>query len=99
MRGAYSPDMLKRNPILIAVLSALLASAVLVGARAQPTNEQLAARCGQLYALADRYLTRRGEGSGGPNMTLLGAGLDCQKGRYDSGIKTLEKLLRGQGVT
>ncbi len=91
--------MLKQHPILFGVLLSLLASAVFTTARAQASNEQLAARCSQLYALADRYLTRRGEGSGGPNMTLLGAGLDCQKGRYDSGLKTLEKLLRGQGVT
>ena len=91
--------MLKRPPILFGVLLGLLSSTAFTNARAQATNEQLAARCSQLYALADRYLTRRGEGSGGPNMTLLGAGLDCQKGRYDAGIKTLEKLLHGQGVT
>jgi hypothetical protein len=62
-------------------------------AQAQPTNEQLAARCAELGAIFDRYGTRRGEGSGGPDMIRLGAGIDCQKGRYAQGIKALEDLL------
>jgi hypothetical protein len=62
-------------------------------AHAQPTNEQLAARCAELGAIFDRYGTRRSEGSGGPDMTRLGAGIDCQKGRYTQGIKALEDLL------
>jgi hypothetical protein len=61
--------------------------------QAQPTNEQLAARCAELGAIFDRYGTRRSEGSGGPNMIRLGAGIDCQKGRYAQGIKALEDLL------
>ena len=60
---------------------------------AQPTNEQLAARCNELIAIFDRYGTRRSEGSGGPDMIRLGAGIDCQKGRYAQGIKALEDLL------
>lgn len=62
-------------------------------AEAQPTNEQLAARCAELGAIFDRYGTRRSEGSGGPDMIRLGAGIDCQKGRYAQGIKALEDLL------
>lgn len=61
---------------------------------AQQTNEQLAARCAELGALYDRYNLQRGEGSGGPNMARLGAGIDCQKGRYQQGIKALEELLQ-----
>jgi len=30
---------------------------------------------------------------------VIGAGLDCHKGRYDAGIKTLEKILDGQRVS
>jgi hypothetical protein len=67
-------------------------------ASAQQTNEQLAARCAELGALYDRYNMRRGEGSGGPDMTRLGAGIDCQKGRYQQGIKALEDLLQRQRV-
>lgn len=62
--------------------------------RSQQTDEQLAARCAELGALYDRYNLQRGEGSGGPNMARLGAGIDCQKGRYRQGIKALEELLQ-----
>jgi hypothetical protein len=71
----------------------ILSLAAISEARAQPTNEQLAARCAELGAIFDRYGTRRSEGSGGPNMIRLGAGIDCQKGRYAQGIKALEDLL------
>lgn len=79
-----------------ALLLCSLAGFALVPAmsQAQQTNEQLAARCAELGGLYDRYNTRRGEGSGGPDMIRLGAGIDCQKGRYPQGIKALEDLLQ-----
>ena len=61
-----------------ALLITLIAAST---AAAQPTNEQLAARCAELGAIFDKYGTRRSEGSGGPDMIRLGAGIDCQKGR------------------
>ena len=64
------------------------------GIQAQQTDEQLAARCAELGAIFDRWGARRGEGSGGPNMVRLGAGIDCQRGRYAQGIKALEDLLQ-----
>ena len=78
-------DALGRAPLLLVLIA--------VSAQAQPTNEQLAARCAELGAVFDRYGTRRSEGSGGPDMIRLGAGIDCQKGRYAQGIKALEDLL------
>jgi hypothetical protein len=77
----------------IAGLSVLIVSFV---AEAQTDK---AARCAELGALYDRYAGRRGEGTGGPDLNRVGAGLDCQKGRYDQGIKTLENLLRRNGFT
>jgi hypothetical protein len=74
-------------------LALLFLAAAPTVAHTQPTNEQLAARCAELGAIFDRYGTRRSEGSGGPNMVRLGAGIDCQKGRYAQGIKALEDLL------
>lgn len=56
--------------------------------------QKLAARCNELGAIYDRYNTRRSEGSGGPDLERLGAGIDCQRGRYAQGIATLEKLLQ-----
>jgi hypothetical protein len=66
---------------------------------AQAQDDKLKARCDQLYTLASRALTRRGEGSGGPNMIVEGAGVDCRKGRYEQGIRELEKVLREQRYT
>lgn len=83
-------------PILFGLTAVLLS---LGGAGAQQTNEQLAARCNELGAIFDRFGTRRGEGSGGPDMTRLGAGIDCQKGRYQQGIKALEDLLQRNKIS
>lgn len=77
------------RPLLLAALLAILPD----GLQAQPTNEQLTARCAELGAIFDRFGARRSEGSGGPNMTRVGAGIDCQRGRYQQGIKALEDLL------
>ena len=71
----------------------------LARAGAQQTDEQLAARCTELGAIFDRWGTRRGEGSGGPNMARLGAGIDCQRGRYAQGIRTLEDLLQRNRIS
>ena len=68
-------------------------------AQASQANPQLAARCAELGAIYDKYNTRRSEGSGGPDMTRLGAGIDCQKGRYAEGIKTLEDLLQRNRIS
>lgn len=80
------------------MLLALAFGLPLADAEAQ-TNEQLAARCAELGAIFDKYGTRRSEGSGGPDMTRLGAGIDCQKGRYAQGIKALEDLLKRNRIT
>jgi hypothetical protein len=68
---------------------------------AQSPNKQLAARCSQLYGIASHYVSGGAgpEGSLGSNMGVTGAGLDCQKGRYGEGIKTLEKILSGQRIS
>ena len=81
--------------MMAGVMAGLMAIPLLSGpSYGQQTPEQLAARCAQLGAIYDRYNTRRSEGSGGPDLTRVGAGIDCQKGRYDQGIKTLEGLLQ-----
>jgi mannose/cellobiose epimerase-like protein (N-acyl-D-glucosamine 2-epimerase family) len=77
------------------VLPGLLLLAVAFAAEAQTDK---AARCAELGALYDRYAGRRGEGSGGPSLDRAGAALDCQKGNYDQGIKTLENLLRRSAI-
>ena len=84
-----------RNKVEIAV-------AVDKGGRitAQAGNDQRAARCSELYRIASRYVSGPGgEGSPGPHMGVIGAGLDCQKGRYDEGIKALERIQSGQRIS
>jgi hypothetical protein len=81
---------LARTLLLMSVAAAALATAL----HAQPTNEQLAARCSELLGIFSHYGVRRSEGSGGPDMIYLGAGIDCQKGRYAQGIKAMEDLLQ-----
>lgn len=78
-------------------LAALVACAFALPAHGQ-MDVQKARRCATLAGTADYYLTRRGEGSGGPNMIVLGARLDCEKGAYDRGIGTLERLLHDKRI-
>lgn len=85
-----------RKSILFGIAAAVLP---LGGAGAQQTNEQLAARCNELIAIFNKYGTRRSEGSGGPDMIRLGAGIDCQKGRFQQGIKALEDLLQRNKIS
>ena len=64
-------------------------------------DKQLAARCSQLYGIASRYVSggAGAEGSLASNMGVIDAGLDCQNGRYDEGIKALVKILNGQRIS
>lgn len=95
--NSSQPSVLRHLPaITLFSLAALLAPG---GASAQQTNEQLAARCSELGAIFDRFGTRRGEGSGGPDMIRVGAGIDCSRGRYAQGIKALEDLLRRNRIS
>jgi hypothetical protein len=79
------------------LLTAALLCAAPVASHAQ--DDALRARCDQLFTMADRALSRRGEGGGGPNMIVQGAGIDCRRGRFEQGIRELERVLRAQGYT
>ena len=84
-----------RRVLLILALATVLPAP----GHAQQDPARLAARCDQLFALADRALSRRSEGGSGPSLTVQGAGVDCRQGRYEQGIRELEKTLRNQGYT
>jgi hypothetical protein len=73
----------------------ILGVALLAGPAAAQAD--LKARCGQLVAYYARYATSRGEDADGArNLIRLGAELDCQNGRYEKGIATLEALMKGK---
>jgi hypothetical protein len=58
------------------------------------------AYCNQLGALASRYLGGAGaEGRLSPDLNVLGAVDDCNKGRTDKSIPYLEKRLRDNHIT
>lgn len=62
--------------------------------------DDLKARCDQLIAYFDRYGSGRGEHSDGArNMTRIAARIDCDRGQYEQGIKTMEDLLRRKKLT
>ena len=58
------------------------------------------AYCNKLGALASRYIGSAGaEGRMSPDLNILGAIDDCNKGRTDKAIPYLEKRLRDQRIT
>ena len=58
------------------------------------------AYCDKLGALASRFVrSAGGDGGSAPDLNVLGAITDCNRGRYDKAIPFLERRLRDVGVT
>ncbi|HYD06569.1 MAG TPA: hypothetical protein VEC60_12630 [Reyranella sp.] len=78
--------------LILALLAALPA-----GAQAQESDQTY---CNKLGALASRYIgSAGGDGRLAPDLNVLGAIDDCNKGRTDKAIPYLEKRLRDQRIT
>jgi hypothetical protein len=78
------------------LIAALLAALPLAAAAQQDDK----AYCNKLGALASRYIGSAGaEGRMAPDLNILGAIEDCNKGRTDRAIPYLEKRLRDQRIT
>ena|SRR5262247_1190648 len=75
-------------------IAAAIALAACAETPAQPYNEPLARRCGELLAIFDKYGVQHSQGSGGPDITYVGAAIDCRNGRYAQGIRAMEDLLQ-----
>ena len=91
--------MAKAGPVERLARSLLLIVAAIVlcdctDTPAQPYNEPLAKRCGELLAVFDKYGVQHSQGSGGPDIIYVGAGIDCRNGRYAQGIHAMEDLLQ-----
>jgi hypothetical protein len=78
-------------------LIAALLAALPLAAQAQEDDKTY---CNRLGALAARYIGSAGaEGRLSPDLNVLGAIDDCNKGRTDKAIPYLEKRLRDVRVT
>jgi hypothetical protein len=78
------------------MIAVVFAAAIANNASAQ-TEQDLKTRCSQLISYYDRYGAGRGENSDGArNFTRIGAGIDCDKGRYQESIAAMESLLRSK---
>jgi hypothetical protein len=75
----------------------LVAGAALANPAFAQSQSDLKARCEQLISYYDRYGASRSENSDGArNITRMGASIDCERGRYNEGISTMEALLRSK---
>ena len=90
------------HPLLICSIGVMTAVLILDTANrasAQPAP-QLKARCSQLISYYDRYGASRGEDSSAlRHMTRMAANVDCDHGRYDEGIRSMEDLLKEKKFT
>jgi hypothetical protein len=83
--------------MLVLVAGAALASPAFAQSRPDLAQPDLKARCDQLISYYDRYGAGRSENSDGArNPTRMGAGIDCDQGRYNQGIAAMEALLRSK---
>jgi len=86
-----------RSTFALAAVAAagLMNSAFAQNSATAPSNADLKARCDQLISIYDRYGASRGENSDGArNHTRIGAGIDCEQGRYAEGAAAMEGLLK-----
>jgi hypothetical protein len=92
-------NLAKANPVerlarSLLSIAAAIALSDCTDTPAQPYNEPLARRCADLLAIFDKYGVQHSQGSGGPDIIYVGAGIDCRNGRYAQGIQAMEDLLQ-----
>jgi hypothetical protein len=85
--------------ILALVLSAIATAAVAQGPGQGTLSADPRTRCEQLVAFWQRHGGSKSEGFGGGDVARKNAEVDCGAGRYDSGIRAMEELLRRNGYT
>jgi hypothetical protein len=89
-------------PILVLLALVLSASATAALAQGSPQDKLSAdpkTRCAELVAFWQRHGGSRSEGFGGGDIARKNAEVDCGAGRYESGIRAMEDLLRRNGYT
>jgi hypothetical protein len=91
-----------RGPIF-AILALVLWATATASVAQSTGQETLSAdprtRCAQLIAFWQRHGGSKSEGGGGGDIARKNAEVDCGAGRYESGIRAMEELLRRNGYT
>ena len=85
--------------ILALVLSAIATAALAQGTPQETPSADPRTRCAQLVAFWQRHGGSKSEGGGGGDIARKNAEVDCGAGRYESGIRAMEELLRRNGYT
>ena len=85
--------------LLVLVLSAIATAALAQGPAQGTLSADPRTRCEQLVAFWQRHGGSKSEGAGGGDIARKNAEVDCGAGRYESGIRAMEELLRRNGYT
>jgi len=85
--------------ILALVLSATATAGLAQGPPQATPGGDPKTRCAELVAFWRRHGGSNSEGGGGADVARKNAEVDCGAGRYDSGIRAMEELLRRNGYT
>ena len=85
--------------ILVLVLSATATAAIAQGMGQETLSADPRTRCAEFFAFWQRHGGSKSEGGGGGDIARKNAEVDCGAGRYDSGIRAMEELLRRKGYT
>ena len=100
-RPAELDDEGARHGPIFAIL-ALVPSAIATTSVAQGTGQETLGAdpsCAELVAFWQRHGGSKSEGGGGGDIARKNAEVDCAAGRYQSGIRAMEELLRRNGYT
>jgi hypothetical protein len=85
--------------ILALVLWASATASLAQGLGQQTLSADPRTRCAELVAFWQRHGGSKSEGAGGGDIARKNAEIDCEAGRYASGIRAMEELLRRNGYT
>ena len=85
--------------ILALVLSASATASLAQGLGEQTLSADPRTRCDELVAFWLRHGGSKSEGGGVGDIARKNAEIDCGAGRYESGIRAMEGLLRRNGYT
>ena len=85
--------------LLVLVLSAIATASFAQGPAQGTLSADPRTRCAELVAFWQRHGGSKSEGGGGGDIARKNAEVDCGAGRYDSGIRAMEELLRRNGYT